>query len=245
MANEHGLTTSQMAEKVLEMSADEQLNLLKTFYCSKFPESAVKLSHFITIGRENENGEAVRGKSSKTKERQKPVKHKSSVSVMQKKVCHGKRGKTVEYLEYVSDLAEEKNHTMVVALSHGSSKTPVADSQRPTLILNNSEGEPLSSGDSTTLDTQTELENLLYGKSPMKNKPAPKKFIHSTKSEPCESPRKSFVAPGLTYDGSSSSPSRQRDLLAIVKDLSKLQKDIADGKRNIETNISFTQPEQD
>ncbi len=94
-----------------------------------------------------------------------------------------------------------------------------------------------------------DLETFLYGKSPTKPKAPPKKKhqrfpSQSTTVRKTESPPPSeFSIPGLTFESKSWSPSRQRDLLSVARDVAALQKSIASGEKpndSVSEKISFT-----
>lgn len=103
---------------------------------------------------------------------------------------------------------------------------------------------------------QEDLETFLYGKSPAKSKPPPRKKYH--RNPPSQStseattvldgfdgsPSSQFCSPGLTFESKSSSPSsRQRDLLSIARDIAALQKVVASGKKlgdSVSDTIKFT-----
>ena len=110
---------------------------------------------------------------------------------------------------------------------------------------------------------EDEMEIFLYGKSPPKPKAPPKKKHQRFPSQPtnaitkdrnvkaspstaCKSPPPSdFSIPGLTFESQSWSPSRQRYLLSIARDIAVLQKSIASGEKphdSVSDLISFTKP---
>lgn len=101
---------------------------------------------------------------------------------------------------------------------------------------------------------EEELNLLLFGPDTEKpSKPAPKKIPRLREDDDLpivklpsisDGQSSSFITPGLTTDSFQSSPSRQRDLLSIARDVASLQRSIASGEtRNIEVTkeISFTQ----
>lgn len=108
-------------------------------------------------------------------------------------------------------------------------------------------------------ETQEDLEGFLFGESPHKrSRPSYKKTQCSEASEPsinvsnekmspkrneCHSPPStSFATPGLAFDLKQCSPSRQRNLLLIARDIAELQKNIAAGKKpsgSVTESISF------
>lgn len=111
---------------------------------------------------------------------------------------------------------------------------------------------------------EEDLETFLFGKSPAKSKPPPKKKFqqHSLKAlsqstidrtkpftlaDEFDSPPSSqYSTPGLTFESTSCSPlSRQRDLLSVARDIAALQKVVASGKKlsysvSVSDTIKFT-----
>jgi len=115
----------------------------------------------------------------------------------------------------------------------------------------------------TTKPEEEDLETLLFGKSPAKSKPPPKKKFQqrslealsqptmertrtSTFDEFDSPPSSQFSTPGLTFESTSCSPSsRQRDLLLVARDIAALQKVVASGKKlgdsvSVSDTIKFT-----
>ena len=116
----------------------------------------------------------------------------------------------------------------------------------------------------TKLVEEEDLETFLFGKSPAKSKPPPKKKFqqHSLKArsqstidrtkpftlaDEFDSPPSSqYPTPGLTFESTSCSPlSRQRDLLSVARDIAALQKVVASGKKlsysvSVSDTIKFT-----
>lgn len=111
---------------------------------------------------------------------------------------------------------------------------------------------------------EDDFETFLYGRSPSRPKAAPKKksrlsltttntsndqhrpISPSPVYNPCESPPpQEFLTPGLTFDSNSWSPSRQRDLLSVARDIADLQKSVAAGAKlndSVSNTILFTKP---
>lgn len=120
-------------------------------------------------------------------------------------------------------------------------------------------------GEETARDPdKDDFDTFLYGRSPSRPKAAPKKksrLSYSTTNTsndrhrpaspssvhtPCESPPPhEFLTPGLTFDSTSWSPSRQRDLLSVARDIADLQKAVAAGEKlndSVSNTILFTKP---
>ncbi len=115
----------------------------------------------------------------------------------------------------------------------------------------------------TTTSEEEDLETFLFGKSPAKSKPPPKKKFQqrslealsqptterprpSTFDEFVSPPSSQYSTPGLTFESTSCSPSsRQRDLLSVARDIAALQKVVASGKKlsdsvSVSDTIKFT-----
>ncbi|KAI9562730.1 hypothetical protein GHT06_010184 [Daphnia sinensis] len=108
-------------------------------------------------------------------------------------------------------------------------------------------------------ESQEDLETFLYGKSPRRSKPPPRKKCRQQPPsqltsetttdifDAFDSPSTSQVCtPGLAFESSSYSPSsRQRDLLSIARDIAAVQKVVASGKKlgdSVSDTIKFTNP---
>jgi hypothetical protein len=115
----------------------------------------------------------------------------------------------------------------------------------------------------TTIPEEEDLETFLFGKSPAKSKPPPKKKFQKNSLEALSQstiertkhfildefdspPSTQYSTPGLTFESASSSPlSRQRDLLSVARDIAALQKVVASGKKlgdsvSVSDTIKFT-----
>lgn len=116
-----------------------------------------------------------------------------------------------------------------------------------------------SDGNLTSEDTSEDLDTFLYGKSPSRPRAPPKKKAQqvllqlpvNTNEQPSDSPQFSapesprYSTPKLSFDSNSCSPSRQRDLLSVARDIADLQKAIAAGQKlsnqdSISDKILFT-----
>jgi hypothetical protein len=150
-----------------------------------------------------------------------------------------------------------------------SKTTNEAHSNRPNIIKESTK-EPKTvidvvAGPSKTTTTEEEdFETFLFGKSPAKSKPPPRKKLQQRSLEALSQPTpertrpftfdefdsppsSQYSTPGLsTFESTSCSPSsRQRDLLSVARDIAALQRVVASGKKlgdsvSVSDTIKFT-----
>lgn len=138
---------------------------------------------------------------------------------------------------------------------------PLNDSQSKKLVIEETTKEPLAVKErirTPVLEEESEedLETFLYGESPRRSKPPPRKKCRQLPSQPAsetttdifdafDSPSSPRVCtPGLTFEPSYCSPSsRQRDLLSIARDIAAIQRVVASGRKlgdSVSDTIKFT-----